>query len=347
MAASAAPSSFSESKLVVALATIAALSVVFFWCGPLLSRLTKLPIITIYLAGGLLCQLFISPGVHKPLHDYLQPMHNAALGCITLAAGGELVLEQLRANARAIGCITFSLSVWSLLLVFPLTLSSLMRWELLGTGSLELKVVMAMCAAVVAIARSPSSAIAVVAEARADGPFTQTVLGVTMMTDVVVIVLFTACIELGDMVLAQGSAAQPMLTLTIGFLSRAMLRIGLSLACGFWLALVGMLMLQLPQACGCQEAALLLVGGAAFFLEPALRLLLRTTVDGPLYESVRVEPMLSCIVAGFLLCNQLGQRQKFSALLHSVMRPALCFFFVTTGSSMQLSVLRQDRKSVV
>lgn len=157
MAASAAPSSFSESKLVVraacadtpvrcathavlrctqvALATIAALSVVFFWCGPLLSRLTKLPIITIYLAGGLLCQLFISPGVHKPLHDYLQPMHNAALGCITLAAGGELVLEQLRANARAIGCITFSLSVWSLLLVFPLTLSSLMRWELLGTGS--------------------------------------------------------------------------------------------------------------------------------------------------------------------------------------------------------------------
>ena len=101
-----------------------------------------------------------------------------------------------------------------------------------------------------------------------------------------------------------------------------------------------MLMLQLPQACGCQEAALLLVGGAAFFLEPALRLLLRTTVDGPLYESVRVEPMLSCIVAGFLLCNQLGQRQKFSALPHSVMRPALCFFFVTTGSSMQLSVLR-------
>ena len=124
-----------RSRAQGALALIAALSVVFFLCGPLLSRLTKLPIITIYLAAGLLCQLFISPGVHKPLHDYLQPMHNAALGCITLAAGGELVLEQLRANARAIGCITFSLSAWSLLLVFPLTLSSLMRWELLGTGS--------------------------------------------------------------------------------------------------------------------------------------------------------------------------------------------------------------------
>jgi len=49
---------------------------------------------------------------------------------------------------------------------------------------------------VVSIARSPSSAIAVVAEQRADGPFTQTVLGVTMVTDVVVVVLFTAAIEL-------------------------------------------------------------------------------------------------------------------------------------------------------
>ena len=39
---------------------------------------------------------------------------------------------------------------------------------------------------VIAIARSPSSAIAVVRELRADGPFTQTVLGVTMVTDVVV-----------------------------------------------------------------------------------------------------------------------------------------------------------------
>ena len=48
----------------------------------------------------------------------------------------------------------------------------------------------------VSIARSPSSAIAVVAEQRADGPFTQTVLGVTMVTDVVVVVLFTAAIEL-------------------------------------------------------------------------------------------------------------------------------------------------------
>ena len=52
--------------------------------------------------------------------------------------------------------------------------------------------------------------------------------------------------------------------------------------------------------------------------------------------------MLSCIVAGFLLCNLLGQRVPFSALLHTVMTPALCFFFVTTGSSMQIAVIRHS-----
>ena len=54
-----------------------------------LSRLTHLPVITIYLAAGLLSQLFIPGSLHKPLHDLLQPVHDAALGCITLAAGGR------------------------------------------------------------------------------------------------------------------------------------------------------------------------------------------------------------------------------------------------------------------
>ena len=146
-----------------------------------LSRLTHLPLITIYLAAGLLSQLFMPGSLHKPLHDVLQPVHDAALGCITLAAGstvrrewlgasaaplvaprharlgthglssslslthppapththphtsaepragGELVLDQLRANARAIGCITLWLSLASLLLVLPATLFVLVR----------------------------------------------------------------------------------------------------------------------------------------------------------------------------------------------------------------------------
>ena len=48
----------------------------------------------------------------------------------------------------------------------------------------------ALLAGAILVARSPSSAIAVVKELRAHGPFTKTVLGVTVIMDVVVIIAF-------------------------------------------------------------------------------------------------------------------------------------------------------------
>ena len=45
-------------------------------------------------------------------------------------------------------------------------------------------------AGVILIARSPSAAIAIINELRAKGPFTQTVLGVNVIMDGVVIILF-------------------------------------------------------------------------------------------------------------------------------------------------------------
>ena len=46
------------------------------------------------------------------------------------------------------------------------------------------------------VARSPSSAIAVINEMRASGPFTKTVMGVTVVKDVLVIILFAIFILL-------------------------------------------------------------------------------------------------------------------------------------------------------
>ena len=46
--------------------------------------------------------------------------------------------------------------------------------------------VVALFSGVIAVARSPASALAVIRETRAGGPFTQTVLGVTMVSDVLV-----------------------------------------------------------------------------------------------------------------------------------------------------------------
>ena len=66
--------------------------------APWLSRRIGAPLITVHLVLGLATQLLL--GVHMP-HTF-GPAHNAALACITIAAGAELVVSQLRRNARAI-----------------------------------------------------------------------------------------------------------------------------------------------------------------------------------------------------------------------------------------------------
>ena len=168
--------------------------------------------------------------------EQLNPLHEAALGCITFAAGSELVIEQLRANKKLVSWLALSMCGCSFAIVFLLMITLLTAFPA-STGASEdarrappthapscraprshprappapapaltrlrarlgrVNVVVAMLCAVVAIARSPSSAIAVVTELQADGPFTQTMLGVTMVTDVLVILLFTAAAKLGE-----------------------------------------------------------------------------------------------------------------------------------------------------
>ena len=63
------------------------------------------------------------------------------------------------------------------------------------------RLAIATLAAAILVARSPSSAIAIVNEMRARGPFTQTVLGVTVVMDFIVIVLFAINIEIADALL--------------------------------------------------------------------------------------------------------------------------------------------------
>ena len=58
-----------------------------------------------------------------------------------------------------------------------------------------------MLIATIFVARSPASAIAIINELRAKGPFTQTAIGVTVVKDVLVIILFTFCFAIAGMLI--------------------------------------------------------------------------------------------------------------------------------------------------
>ena len=85
-----------------------------YFIAPPLSNAIGAPLITVYLLLGLFTQL--ATGTRMP--TALAPLHDAALACITLAAGSELVVEQLRRNAREIRALSISLTVSTLAIVF-------------------------------------------------------------------------------------------------------------------------------------------------------------------------------------------------------------------------------------
>ena len=342
----------------VELGLLAVALVVGFHFGPRLATISSMPQITLFLFIGAFMR--ITGAVGDDALNKVHPLHNSALACITFAAGSELELEALRSNARIIACLATAISIAALLFCFAATYVFLPAYWLqqtaVGVATVEVverrKIVACMLSAVVAIARSPSSAIAVVAELQAAGPFTQTMLSVTMITDVVVIVLFTAASELGrellsveDAVGADNDATAAASSVSFGlfagrafaFLFHTLADFVLSLVHGGVLAGLCLGLLRLPGLPGVRHGALLLVGAWAFAAEP----LLHATIHGSsLIDSLRLEPMLACIIAGFLVCNVAGRRRQFSGLLRRGMPPILCFFFTTTGADMHGEALR-------
>jgi hypothetical protein len=209
--------------------------------------------------------------------------------------------------------------------------------------------VVALFSGTIAIARSPASAIAVIKELRADGTFTQTVLGVTMVSDVVVILLFSATTELARTLLEPGSdtaggadSAAAIARILIAFVPRVAAELGASCLHGVMMAGLCLLALQLPRRLPrLRQLALFAIAAYAFTAERFVNATL-SHLGG---SCPRLEPMLACIVTGFLVCNGgeaftgRDERLQLHSLLDAAMSPTLTFFFFTTGLSMRLSVL--------
>ena len=94
-------------------AAFVALFFTSYFVAPMVVRWVKLPIITVYLAFGLLAQVLLNVRMPK----LAGPAHEAALACITFAAGSELIVSQLRQNYRAICWVSVMLTLGSLVFV--------------------------------------------------------------------------------------------------------------------------------------------------------------------------------------------------------------------------------------
>ncbi|MFQ5717935.1 MAG: cation:proton antiporter [Acidobacteriota bacterium] len=277
--------------LIMALAALAIVALAADKVGAFFGRL-RLPLITGFLFTGVLAGPHGLDLIRSSAIGHLHVVSETTIAFIAFAAGSELDLGDLKHRLRSIRwvstglvVVTFSSTVVATLLVadalpFARALPATERWAV------------ALLAGAVLVARSPSSAIAVVNELRARGPFTGMVLGVTVVMDAVVIVLFAASSSMADALLAGQAFDLQVPLLVLG-------EIVVSLGLGFLLGKV------LPSLVGGSRhqtvrAGLLLATGLLNFSGADL---VRTLSRARLSVDILIEPLLVCMVAAFVSTN--------------------------------------------
>jgi len=285
----------------------------------------NLPLISGFLFAGIIIGPYVLGMISKEELERLRFIDEMALAFIAFAAGAELYLGEVRPRLRPIAWMTVAqtlaiagLGAWASYHLYgfiPNLDEAARRSVSLLTG-------------VVLIARSPSSTIAVINELRAKGPFTQLVLGVTVVTDVVVIVLFTLAYELA-VAWVHGRPINPF------FLVLLTVEMATSVGLGFALAWVFRRLLA-TRLHHWIKGALLLAGGYAIFV---ISHWLGVTSRQHLGLAISIEPLLIGMIASFLIVNYSGFRDEFSKLLEDLGPAVYIAFFTITGATLALDVL--------
>ncbi len=282
----------------------------------LLLRPLGLPMVSAYLILGLLAGPQVLGLITHDAVEDLGLINGIALALIAMTAGGELVVSQIRPLMRSIVSITVAQMViiaggMALLLHF-------LREMLPFAAGADAGPMIAVCllGGVLAVANSPATTIAVMTETESAGRFTDTVLGITVLKDVLLILLFGVVFALVE-VLVEPEA--PMALRDLGAIA---LGLGLSVLAGLGLAfalapLLSRVGRQLP----------LLVVGVAILVAAAAR-------------PLGLDPLILCIAMGFAIRNFTERGRQLIRGVEHVSPLIYAVFFTMVGAGLDLGALR-------
>ncbi|MCX4241041.1 cation:proton antiporter [Paraliomyxa miuraensis] len=281
--------------------------------GKVVARL-QLPKLTGYIGAGILAGASGLDLIPDEALDNAKIFTGVAVALIALTAGSELELRRMRALWRAIGWIT-GLAVVGGALVLAGTVLGLSRWLpfMAGLTPPQAAAIALVLGAVMA-AQSPAVVVALRTELQADGPVCRTVLGVVVIADLVVIVLFTGASTVADALMG-GSAelGQTVLRLAWELFGSIAVGIGVGGPLAFYLRRVG------------HDAGLIVLVVAFVVAEVGHR--------------VGLDPLLVALAAGLLVRNATEQGDALHHAIEGSALPVYLVFFAVTGATIHLHVL--------
>jgi Trk K+ transport system NAD-binding subunit/Kef-type K+ transport system membrane component KefB/mannitol/fructose-specific phosphotransferase system IIA component (Ntr-type) len=289
---------------------------------------TGLPLISGFLFTGMIAGPYVLNLISSDAIVHLRFIDEFSLAFIAFAASNELHLKELKKKIKSITWITTGLIVFTFILC-TLTLFFLSDYiPFMKEMSAANQFAVSILAGSILVARSPSSAIAIINELRAKGPFTSTILSVTVIMDVLVIIIFSTNSSIADAIFSG-------IHFNIGFIGLLICELTLSFFMGYCLSflLIAILKLSLKQTI---KTALILLSGYAIFM---LSKEVRYYSHFYFHLEILLEPLLICMVGSFYVCNFSRYRKEFSQILFEIAPPIYIAFFTLTGASLALDVL--------
>jgi Trk K+ transport system NAD-binding subunit/Kef-type K+ transport system membrane component KefB len=290
----------------------------------------KLPLISGFLFAGVLVGPFALDMLHSDVVARLRFIDEIALGFIAFAAGSELYLKDLQGRLKGIAWVAIMQTVATVIFGTIGIYLLLDFVPFMAERSQVTKLAASIMAGAILVARSPSSAIAIINELRAKGPFTKTVLGVTVITDVAVIILFALSSETADALIHE-------IAPSIGFVALLIGELIVSIILG---ALQGMFMSFVfkQNLRTLVKAIIMLALGYSVFVASAL---VRTLSEEIIGIEFLLEPLLIAMVATFYITNWTPHRNQLIKTLEEISPTVYIAFFTLTGAELELDVLMQ------
>lgn len=282
--------------------------------GAVVERL-RLPRLSGYLLFGLLCGPDLLNLITSTMARDLRVVNGFALALIALVAGLELNLRRVRNQLRTVVMVggvvmggavaVLTLALWALWPSLPLGDA--------GGGASQWAA--AFLTAVLIVSFSPTVTIAVITESRARGAYSELLMAIVIVADLLLILIFALGLQFGRWTAS-------VLPDDVGVAVQLSWEIGGSLAFG---GIVGAAFAVYLRAIG-REVTLVLLGVCALF-----------AIVAPL---LHVELILAALAAGLVVENIAPpEGDSLRTAIERGALPVIVAFFAAAGASLQLDVL--------
>lgn len=286
--------------------------------GTLTSELVEVlgvPHLTGYLAAGIIAGPHVLHLIDHPSVKRLEIVNTLAIAIIALAGGAELRIDGLKRALRSLAISSVLQTFLGLLVVGGIFVA--VRPPFTRELAFSAIVGVALLWGVFSISRSPSALLAVLSQTRASGPLAQYSLAFVMTSDVVVVSVLATALTIAKPLIDPAATLSAGAFRALGYEVLGSVSMGTTLG----LVLAGYLRLSGRQL-------LLVLVALGFGATEVLHYL-------------QLEPLLTFLVAGFVVQNLSKQGDKFLHALEETGGVVFVVFFASAGAHLNVPLLKE------